>query len=268
MPAQPLSPEQQADAARLKQIFEAKKKGLGLTQESLAARCGWESQGSVSQYLNGKIPLNPTAALKFSQHLHEPVEAFSPDLAFAIAQFRELSAGDLVFGGDIHRYPPPTQSVVELHEPGTDLASGYVRLEHLSPRPSMGHGLVIDEPVHVVRHLDVLERWLRDEVGSLDPRRIKILTAIGRSNLPSIKDRDLVFVDVGQQYFDAPGFYVLDVGGRFLLKKVLLQASGHIIIRSDNVEEFPDEERYTLERAADEITISGKVLAWWTLKKG
>lgn len=81
MPAQPLSADQKADAARLKAIYESKKRELRLTQDTLASACGWESQGTVSQYLNGKIPLNLDAALKFAEKLQCSVSEFSPRLA-------------------------------------------------------------------------------------------------------------------------------------------------------------------------------------------
>lgn len=145
---------------------------------------------------------------------------------------------------------------------------GYIRIEHLSATPTMGLGGVVDEPVHVVRHLDVLERWMREEVGSTDPGRIKVLTAVGRSMHPQIEHRDLVFVDVGHNWIDAPGIYVIDVAGRLLLKKALIQANGTLTLRSENQAEFPDEERYDLKRDADQITVCGKVMAWWTLRKG
>lgn len=160
------------------------------------------------------------------------------------------------------------RSVLEFRTPADQPVEGYVRLEHLSARPQMGAGAHLAEPVQVVRHIDVLERWVRDEVGTLNPQRVKVLTAVGRSMVPTINDRDLVFVDVGHRHFDAPGLYVIDVGGRLLLKKVMMLADGTVVIRSDNTAEFPDEERYPIEQAADTITVCGKVLAWWTLHKG
>ena len=81
MPAKPLSPEQTSDSVRLKAIFESKKRELGITQDSLTAACGWESQGTVSQYMNGKIPLNLKSALKFARALRCSVSDFSPRLA-------------------------------------------------------------------------------------------------------------------------------------------------------------------------------------------
>lgn len=159
-------------------------------------------------------------------------------------------------------------NVIKIRDSRDASEVGYVRIEHLSAQPSMGMGGCLFEPFHLVRHLDVLEGWLRDEVGSANPRRVKVLTAVGRSMAPTINDRDLVFVDIGHRHFDAPGIYVLDVAGRLLLKKVMIQADGTVVLRSDNTAEFPDEERYPIAHAANDITLCGKVLAWWTLRKG
>ena len=145
---------------------------------------------------------------------------------------------------------------------------GYIRLEHLSPQPSMGGGAYLDEPTHVVRHLDVLEQWVRQKVGTTDPERIKVLTGHGQSMLPTIQDQDLVFVDIAQRSIEVAGIYVIDVAGRLLLKKALILTDGTLILRSDNTADYPDEERHDLARAADTICVAGRVLAWWTLRRG
>jgi hypothetical protein len=153
---------------------------------------------------------------------------------------------------------PPEQSVL----------NGYVRLEHMPPQPAMGSGSVADELVPAFQHIDVLEQWVRQNVGSVHPERIKVLTARGHSMRPTIHDQDLVFVDVWQKDIREPGIYVLDVNGRFLLKKALIQSTGTLILRSDNVQDYPDEERHDLKKAAETIHVSGRVLAWWTLRRG
>jgi len=145
---------------------------------------------------------------------------------------------------------------------------GYIRLEHLSPSPSMGGGAYLDEPVHVVRHLDVLEQWVRQKVGTTDPGRIKVLTGNGQSMAPTIQDQDLVFVDIAQRTIEGEGIYVIDVAGLLLLKKALILSDGTLILRSDNTADYPNEERHDLRKVADTICIAGRVLAWWTLRRG
>ncbi|KAF1050988.1 MAG: HTH-type transcriptional regulator PrtR [Delftia tsuruhatensis] len=143
---------------------------------------------------------------------------------------------------------------------------GYVRLQHLSVRPSMGPGSHMDEAVQIVRHLDVLESWVRKKIGTVNPERIKIMTGNGHSMKPTIQDEDLVFVDMGQRTIDAQGIYVIDVYNRLLLKKALILSDGTLVLRSDNIVDYPDEERIDLRKASECINIAGKVLAWWTMK--
>lgn len=87
MPAQPLTDEQLADAARLKAAFEAhqeklRKVGLPATQDALADLLGF-GQSALNQYLNGKIPLNPAALFKFCRMLVVEPVLISPSIVAA-----------------------------------------------------------------------------------------------------------------------------------------------------------------------------------------
>jgi transcriptional regulator with XRE-family HTH domain len=82
MPAKPLSPAQTIEAARLKGRFRAwqesrKAAGLPWTQEEAAALLGF-GQSALSQYLNGDIPLNLPAAVKFGKLLNCKPNDISP----------------------------------------------------------------------------------------------------------------------------------------------------------------------------------------------
>lgn len=210
----------------------------------------------VSQHIKGHRPISLEAALAYAKGFGCSLSDISPRLAMSISAAANLDSG----------VSAQTTSVVTAA--ADKPMDGYVRLQHLSPRPTMGSGAVLDEPMHVVRHLDVLERWLMEEVGSCNYSKVKVLTAVGRSMMPTINDKDLVFVDISQRAVDAPGIYVVDVAGRLLLKKAMIKANGTLVLRSDNATEYPDEETYDLASYADEITVCGKVLAWWTLRKG
>lgn len=63
-----LTSAQIADAERLKALYEAKKKELGITQQSIADMLDI-SQGGVGHYLNGRNALNAAVAAVFARAL-------------------------------------------------------------------------------------------------------------------------------------------------------------------------------------------------------
>lgn len=227
----------------------------GLTLEQLSERSGVDV-GTISALEN-----RDSSRSKFASPIArglgmtvEMLEDESQDLDVRALLAAPVSYCQLPVGVPaLHKEQPPT---------------GYVRLQHLSPKPSMGHGAVLTEPVHVVQHLDVLESWVMQKVGSTDYQRIKILTGCGQSMQPTIQDQDLVFVDTEQRFIDMPGIYVLDVCGRLLLKRALILSTGTLVLKSDNTTEFPDEEHIDLNIAGDTVNIAGRVKGWWTLKQG
>ena len=180
----------------------------------------------------------------------------------------EKRAGEFVYG-------TPEQSALMASEPlpevveaaDGDPPDGYIRFEQLSPTPAMGIGYYADEPVHVVRLLDLYEPWVREHIGHADPRRIKLMIPTGDSMLPIIKPGDLVFVDVEHVFLGDPGIYIVVVGGRLLLKRVLMRANGTVTIYSENRENYPDEESYPVAEAEQSVIFGGKVVAWWSLRK-
>ncbi|WP_444923472.1 S24 family peptidase [Microbulbifer sp. DLAB2-AF] len=70
-----LTPEEKASTQRLRDIWDKRRKVLGLTQEKAAHLLGWSSQSAVGAYLQGRIPLNTDATIKFAELLEvEPAE--------------------------------------------------------------------------------------------------------------------------------------------------------------------------------------------------
>lgn len=76
----PLNHEEIALYKRLNRIWNLKRKELGLSQEKAADMYGC-SQGNISQYLNGKIPLNTDAIYKFAEILQVSPAEINPSLA-------------------------------------------------------------------------------------------------------------------------------------------------------------------------------------------
>ncbi|MGJ0580654.1 helix-turn-helix domain-containing protein [Xenorhabdus bovienii] len=84
----PLSDEQISDANRLKAIYEAKKKELGLSQEVLAEKLVM-GQSAVAQLLNANNAIGVSHAAKFAEILEITVDDFSPSLAAEIAEMAQ-----------------------------------------------------------------------------------------------------------------------------------------------------------------------------------
>ncbi len=82
----PLTEEEKAECARLKQIYEAKKKDLGLTQDTLGDILDI-TQGAVGHYLNGRSRIGDLLLLRLSVIMQFDPEKVKPGF---FARFPEL----------------------------------------------------------------------------------------------------------------------------------------------------------------------------------
>lgn len=81
-----LTTEQLADAARLKALYESKKKELKITQYTIADSLGI-SQGAVGHYMNGRIALNVPVVTELARLLQVSVSEISPTLARDVSRY-------------------------------------------------------------------------------------------------------------------------------------------------------------------------------------
>lgn len=79
----PLERWQTEDAARLRALFAQHSK---MSQEKFGHTYGIGTQGAVWQYLEGRIPLNLSVALKFAEGLERKLSEISPTLAAQVAR--------------------------------------------------------------------------------------------------------------------------------------------------------------------------------------
>jgi phage repressor protein C with HTH and peptisase S24 domain len=73
--------EHEREASVLKRLFEARKRELGLTQNSLGHDYDIGNQAAVWQFMNAKVPLSMKAARGFARGLRCELAEFSPRLA-------------------------------------------------------------------------------------------------------------------------------------------------------------------------------------------
>lgn len=231
-------------AERLRREREAR----GLTQPALGAAAGRTKQ-TISAIETGQT------------------QAPEHDTITAIAAALGVSVNWLLTGKE-PKHGSSTIQVAEAphHYPAvatTEPAHGYVRLPLLAMEGEMGHGSYSDQPAEVVQFLDVAEWWAKQHLpGRLD--RVKIISARGDSMAGVINHGDIVFVDVGINYFEGEGIYVFNWQGRALIKRLAPNfRTGRLQIMSAN-SAYPAEEIEAEE--IEQLHIAGRVVAWWTLK--
>lgn len=143
--------------------------------------------------------------------------------------------------------------------------SGYITFQRLNVQASAGSGSEPVEYPDVLQEIRVLESWARQTLGVVDPSRVKIITCKGDSMTPTVRPGDIVFVDVSVRHFQAEGIYVLAWQNQLLLKRLNALFDGRLAIQSDNETNYKTE--YVKAEQSDQLTICGRVLGWWTLRK-
>lgn len=219
------------EAAKLLALWEKTKP---MSQQNFGLEFGIGSQGMVWQYLNAVAPLNLEAAVRFAKGLRCDVFDFSPRLA-------------------------------ELLPTVVRPAKGCIRIAVLDVAPHAGAGGEPEDHPAIRDYLEVMESWVRHELHAR-PESLRVLPARGDSMSPTIHDGDLLFVDTSVAHFSDEGIYVIVWNGALLVKRLAADFTNHHIeIRSDNAAAYPP--KSVPPARMDEITIRGKVKAWWSLKR-
>lgn len=97
------------EAARLKQCYERWKQVApkDRTQAVLAEELGWQSQGTVSQYMTGRLELNLEALLRFASVLAFNPREVSPRLVDEYFSNGFVSKGTMdIIEGELQQAPP------------------------------------------------------------------------------------------------------------------------------------------------------------------
>ncbi|RMM26357.1 putative transcriptional regulator [Pseudomonas syringae pv. aptata] len=255
-----------AEAKRLKDFYLAKKReDKSLTQERIADLCGWAGQSVVSQYLNGKIPLNFNALSKFSNVLGFSYEQVSPRLARFIkypvvgAPFSmDLQEGDLD--------GPPSASAhalipIEEWDDKTPLDPDEVELPFFKEvELSAGKGSEVMLETNG-RMLRFGKRTLQKK--GIDPNTAGCVPVHGNSMEPVLPDGSTVGVDTAVTAIQDGKMYAIDHDGQLRVKVLYRLPGSGLRLRSYNAEEHPDE-RYDGDYVRDHIRVIGKVF-WYSV---
>lgn len=245
MTRKPITRENAEAASRLRAIWNEKKRELHLTQERAAEVLGFSTQGAVSQYLNGKAPLNTDATLKFARLLGVSPADIRPELS-------ELMPAE---DGALTTRHGSDQS---------DEKSVVVGL--FNARGSMGNGFPLPERDTIVDVIHLSRDWVASNLpNATNPKNLAALTAYGDSMTPTFTDGDILLVDRGVSDLKADAVYVLSLNGELFIKRIQRRITdGAVIVKSDN--QFYDPIVVNSEEKS-EIQVLGRVVWAWCGKK-
>ncbi|AWL04253.1 hypothetical protein DIR46_07280 [Massilia oculi] len=217
MPALPLTKEQLEDAARLKQLFATWQKaqreaGLPSSQEALSDQLGF-NQSALSQYLNGRIPLNIDAATKFANLIGKSVADFSPLLAAQIEKY--TGPAEPVDPAAMVRKATP----VSLDEPDP---SGLISVQAVNIRVEAGvPGFEADREfedgglIQIPREAVETEEWA--------PQCLLAIKVRGLSMLPVFADGDTIVINVADRRLVSGEVYAVNCDGKPAVKQLVFE---------------------------------------------
>lgn len=205
----PLTPEQVADANRLKALFNARKNGL--SQADFGAKYEIGTQGMVWQYLNAYTALNAKSAAGFATGLGCKVSDFSPHIA---AEIETLSQSQVSTDPD-----------------------EFAQVRRVDVSVSAGHGALVVEEYS--KSALTFRRSFLQEIG-VTPHSAVIVTVKGRSMEPTIRDGAVLLVSTSAKTVVSGEVYAFRQDGHLYVKRMHRQPDGGLLAVSDN----PDREAY------------------------
>jgi len=119
-----------------------------------------------------------------------------------------------------------------LYADTADLDKEYVLVPRYNVKVSAGGGSIV-ESEQVVDHLAFKSAWVRTSMH-LNPSDLLLISAIGDSMYPAIREGDLLLVDKSQQSVKDDAIYVLRLNDSLIAKRLQKLYDGSVQIKSDN----------------------------------
>ncbi len=218
MPAQPLTPEQLEDAARLKKLFlswqqQQKEADSPVSQAAAAEQLGF-NQSALSQYLNGKIPLNVAAATKFAELLGQQISDFSPRLHEQLMAYASSMLPDEPAANDENVLPRGTRRLV------VDDVSDLVEIRKVRLKLRAGVSRFETEPLNGDSAPLKVSRSELERQGLIADRLIGIEIR-GTSMEPLMFEGDTVVIDPHDKKLVSRELYALNFDGDCCVKQML-----------------------------------------------
>lgn len=250
MPALPLTQEQLDDAARLKLRFaewqkRQKEAGRPASQEAAGEMLGF-NQSALSQYLNGRIPLNVDAATRFASVLGCPVADFSPRLQAQLSEYVSALLAD-ANAADGRRGPlSGARRVVAGKDPDTvdiklvklKLRAGVSRFE---TEPLVEDGGTLKVPKN-----DIVR-------SKLNPDALIAIQVRGQSMEPLMFEDDVIVIDPTDKTLVHRELYALNFDGDCCVKQ-MIKRNGEWYLHSINPDFGP------INARSGDISVIGRVV--------
>lgn len=135
------------------------------------------------------------------------------------------------------------------------LSPGTVLIDRHEARAAAGNtGALTD--TGVIDRVVFSESWVRT-VLRRKPQNLAILEAAGDSMEPTIRDGDVIMIDVAVEDLVSGRIYVVELAGELLVKRIQRRVNGNLLVLSDN-SRYPPEE--VPAEAGKRLRIIGEVV--------
>ncbi len=138
----------------------------------------------------------------------------------------------------------------------SDVKSDYIHVPRYEVKASAGGGAVITSE-QIVDYLAFKPEWLTSAKG-ITPENLVLISVIGDSMMPTIRDGDLILIDTTPTRFKSDAIYVIQHSDRLWVKRVQYRLDGVVVIKSDNSANYEPES--FREDQLDGIRIIGRVV--------
>ena len=183
------------------------------------------------------------------------------DLLIKLSKYYKVSI-DFLVSVDIRKYP--LDDLVNLGDnriifPIKVDKTGENKIEIITQKASMGYLNGYSDPDYIDALQTISLPFLRNG-------KFRAFPASGDSMLPTIKDKDTVYVDLERTTVRDGKVFAICHGGLFKFKRLYNLPLGGIRIVSDNAAEFP-EERLTAQEVIDQqFEIIGWAWSWQSME--
>lgn len=243
----------------MKSIFKAwqqrrRDEGLPWSQDWASDYMGF-GQSAMNQYLNGKIPLNPEAAVKFANLVGCPVNSFSDSIAKEIS---EMASGLVQSDTEVLK-----RSTSTTHTKKTPVESSDVVIPQYAAGGAMGNGLILEEKQPgIIKSWSVDREWLHLNVRHhTGVANLCIVTGFGPSMQPKYNPGDPLLLDRGVTTVETEGIFFFRVGKHGYIKQLQrIPTESGLIVRAKSLN--PTYDPFDITAKMD-FEVFGKVLTVW-----